>query len=55
MASPIRRVVTGKDATGKAVAMMDASATSVHRRVELGITNTLLWVTDSTPAGLSGS
>jgi mannose-6-phosphate isomerase-like protein (cupin superfamily) len=53
MTSPIRRVVTGKDATGKAVAITDAPATSVHRREELGITNTLLWVTDSSPADLS--
>lgn len=53
MSSPIRRVVTGKDATGKAIAMIDAAATTVHRREELGITNTLLWVTDSNPADLS--
>ena len=55
MASPIRRVVTGKDATGKAIAIIDAVATTVHRREELGVTNTLLWVTDSTPADLSNS
>ncbi len=53
MSTPIRRVVTGKDATGKAVAIIDAPAASVHRREELGITNTLLWVTDSSPADLS--
>ncbi len=53
LAFPIRRVVTGKDATGKAIAMIDAVATSVHRREELGVTNTLLWVTDSNPADLS--
>ncbi|HXP79397.1 MAG TPA: cupin domain-containing protein [Verrucomicrobiae bacterium] len=53
MSSSIRRVVTGKDSTGKAIAMIDAVATSVLRREELGITNTLLWVTDSTPADLS--
>ncbi len=53
MSSSIRRVVTGKDATGKAIAMIDAVATSVLRREELGVTNTLLWVTDSTPADLS--
>jgi mannose-6-phosphate isomerase-like protein (cupin superfamily) len=50
---PIRRVVTGKDAAGKAIAMIDAVATTVLRREELGVTNTLLWVTDSTPADLS--
>jgi mannose-6-phosphate isomerase-like protein (cupin superfamily) len=53
VASPIRRVVTGKDATGKAIAMIDAVATTIHRREELGVTNTLLWVTDSTPSDLS--
>jgi mannose-6-phosphate isomerase-like protein (cupin superfamily) len=53
VASSIRRVVTGKDATGKAIAMIDAVATTVLRREELGVTNTLLWVTDSTPADLS--
>ncbi len=53
LSSPIRRVVTGKDATGKAIAMIDAVATTVLRREELGITNTLLWVTDSVPADLS--
>ena len=53
MAFPIRRVVTGKDANGKAIAIIDAVATTVHRREELGVTNTLLWVTDSIPADLS--
>jgi len=53
MSSSIRRVVTGKDSTGKAIAMIDAVATTVLRREELGITNTLLWVTDSIPADLS--
>src|SRR5215472_5927989 len=53
LAIPIRRVVTGKDASGKAIALIDAPATSVHHRAELGLTNTLLWVTDSTPADLS--
>lgn len=53
MASSIRRVVTGKDATGKAIAMIDAVPTNVHGRKELGVTNTILWVTDSTPADLS--
>jgi quercetin dioxygenase-like cupin family protein len=51
--SLIRRVVTGKDDSGKAIAMIDAVAKNVHRREELGVTNTLLWVTDSVPADLS--
>lgn len=53
MAASIRRVVTGKDASGRAIAMIDALATSVHRRAEMGVTNTLLWVTDSVPADLA--
>ena len=54
MATPIRRIVTGKDASGKAIALIDGVAGSVHRRAEMGVTNTLLWVTDSAPADLSG-
>jgi mannose-6-phosphate isomerase-like protein (cupin superfamily) len=55
MAASIRRVVTGKDASGKAIATIDAPATSVHRRAETGVTNTLVWVTDSVPADLSSA
>jgi naringenin degradation protein FdeH len=55
LAFPIRRVVTGKDATGKAVAMIDGPAPSVHRRPEGGIAITNLWVTACTPADLSSS
>jgi mannose-6-phosphate isomerase-like protein (cupin superfamily) len=32
---------------------MDGPASSIHNRAELGITNTLLWVTDSAPSDLS--
>jgi mannose-6-phosphate isomerase-like protein (cupin superfamily) len=53
LASSIRRVVTGKDAAGKAIVMIDAAPTNVHGREELGVTNTILWVTDSIPADLS--
>lgn len=55
MSSSIRRVVTGKDATGKAVTIIDGPATSVHRRPEGGLTITNLWVTDNTPADLSNA
>jgi hypothetical protein len=51
----IRRVVTGKDATGKAVAIIDGPAPNVQVRRELGNINTVLWVTDSMPADLSSS
>jgi mannose-6-phosphate isomerase-like protein (cupin superfamily) len=46
-------VVTGKDSTGKAVALIDGPAPSVHRRPEGGLAITNLWVTDSTPADLA--
>jgi len=55
MSAPVRRVVTGKDATGKAIALLDAPAGRVHVRQELGVSNTMIWVTDSTPADLSGA
>ncbi len=53
--SQIRRVVTGKDATGKSVVILDGAAANVQARKELGNTNTVLWVTDSIPAHLSNS
>ena len=53
MASAVRRVVTGKDPTGKAIVTIDAPATNVHGRPETGVTNTLLWVTDAAPADLA--
>jgi hypothetical protein len=55
MASAIRRVVTGKDAVGKAIVLIDARAQTVHARPETGVTNTLLWVTDGSPADLADS
>jgi mannose-6-phosphate isomerase-like protein (cupin superfamily) len=47
-------VVTGKDSTGKAIAIIDAVAGSVHKREAMGVTNTLLWVEDAVPTPLSG-
>jgi mannose-6-phosphate isomerase-like protein (cupin superfamily) len=52
MSSPIRRVVTGKDENSKAIVVIDAAATRVHARKELGVTNTVLWTTDTIPAKL---
>jgi mannose-6-phosphate isomerase-like protein (cupin superfamily) len=46
-------VVTGKDSTGKAIAILDGPAPSVHQRPEGGLAITNLWLTDSTPADLS--
>jgi mannose-6-phosphate isomerase-like protein (cupin superfamily) len=53
MSSPIRRVVTGKNGTGEAVVVMDGTATCVHARKELGVTNTVLWVTVAIPTKLA--
>ena len=53
MSLKVRRIVTGKDSTGKAIIAMDGPAARVHHREQLGITNCLLWVTNSTPAKLS--
>jgi naringenin degradation protein FdeH len=52
MSSPIRRVVTGKDAAGKAIVVTDGASSRAQVRKEMGVTTTLLWVTDSTPAQL---
>jgi mannose-6-phosphate isomerase-like protein (cupin superfamily) len=51
----VRRVVTGKDSSGKAVVISDADAEQVHERKLLGVTNCVLWSTNSAPAMLSES
>ena len=51
--SPIRRIVTTHDATGKAVVLVDGDAPNVRLRKETGITSTLLWTTGSVPATFS--
>jgi naringenin degradation protein FdeH len=53
MTMTVRRVVTGKDSSGKAIVVADAPAARVHQRAQLGVTNCLLWVTNSSPAPLS--
>ena len=55
MTSQIHRVVTGKDATGKAIAVIDGAAPNVVVSKERGTTSTLLWVSDSSPAEVSGN
>jgi mannose-6-phosphate isomerase-like protein (cupin superfamily) len=54
MPTSFRRVVTGHDASGKAVVLHDSLAGNVKTRPASGTTSTLLWVTDDTPARLSG-
>ena len=55
MARPTRRVVTGHDASGRAVVLMDGAAPNAKLRKATGLTSTLLWVTDGSPADNSGS
>jgi mannose-6-phosphate isomerase-like protein (cupin superfamily) len=54
MDAKIRRVVTGHDDKGKAVVLMDGEAGHARFSEVTGITSTLLWVTDATPANISG-
>ena len=53
MTTPVRRVVTGHDANGKAIVLTDAAAGNVKVRPGTGIGATLLWVTDETPSDMS--
>src|SRR2546430_2601121 len=55
MVRPTRRVVTGHDANGKAVVLIDGAAPNAKLRKATGLTSTLLWVTDRSPADNSGS
>jgi quercetin dioxygenase-like cupin family protein len=55
MTRPTRRVVTGHDASGKAVVLIDGAAPNAKLRKATGLTSTLLWVTEESPADNSGS
>jgi hypothetical protein len=46
----IRRVVTGHDASGKAIVEMDGIAPNMKVRPGTGFVSSVLWVTDETPA-----
>ena len=48
-----RRVVTGHDADGKAIVLVDGPAPNIKQRKSGGNTSTLLWVTDECPADVS--
>lgn len=51
----MRRVVTGHDADGKAVVLLDGAAPNVKvKSAQGGVVSTLLWVTDESPADVSG-
>jgi len=53
MPDKVRRVVTGHDAQGTALVLMDGDIESVKRSA--GVSSALLWVTDETPADMAGS
>jgi mannose-6-phosphate isomerase-like protein (cupin superfamily) len=50
---PVRRVVTGHEG-GQAVVLFDGPAPNQKLRQASGLVSTLLWVTDETPADISG-
>src|SRR5258708_22853833 len=54
MTKPVRRVVTGHDAGGKAIILMDGPAPNQKLR-NTGLVSTLMLATDETPADISGS
>lgn len=53
--NPTRRVVTGHDAVGKSIVVMDSPAPNVKERKASHLVSTLIWVTYETPADISGS
>lgn len=55
MYAPIRRIVTGHDAHGKAVVLSDGPATNVTHRKIGGFVSTVLWAVDESPADVSTS
>jgi hypothetical protein len=55
MPRPIRRVVTGHNAQGKSIFIMDGPASSVHSRGTGATASTELWVTNGAPANNAGS
>jgi len=54
MTDEIRRIVTGHDDTGKAVVLFDGANPHKNMRPGSGTVARLLWVTDRTPADMSG-
>jgi hypothetical protein len=53
-ARSVRRVVTGHDAEGRSIVLFDSAAPNVKGRAQ-GNASTLLWVTDESPADVSGT
>ena len=55
MLNPVRRIVTGHDASGKAIVVMDGPAPNQRVRAATGLASTLLWVTEESPADVSSN
>jgi mannose-6-phosphate isomerase-like protein (cupin superfamily) len=53
MARPVRRIVTGHHADGRSRIIADSAAPNVKQR-KAGNASTLLWVTEESPAAVSG-
>ena len=53
MAKTVRRIVTGHHADGRSTVLKDGPAPNVKQR-QAGNASTLLWVTDESPADVSG-
>src|SRR4051812_9772634 len=51
---PVRRIVTGHR-DGKSVVLFDSAAPNQKLRQASGLVSTLLWVTEETPADISGT
>lgn len=51
---PVRRVVTGHDATGKAIVLFDSDDPYKVERKEVGIVSRPLWMTQASPARMDG-
>ena len=54
MAQPVRRVVTGHRPDGRSTVLSDGPAPNVKQRTA-GNASTLLWVTEESPANISGA
>ena len=55
MEREVRRVVTGHDETGKAIVLLDGPTPNIFARESTGTLARLMWVTDATPADVSGT
>jgi len=53
MPTPVRRVVTGHDAQGRSIIVIDETAPNVQVRAGIGTSSTQLWRTETTPADVS--